>query len=218
MISIIPATGNNFVLERTPEKTTISYPIVGWQHLQGHWALPVTVVNIKGGLTVGKAVLHASGYVSDPSTGLVFFNKAEWEAAVDRPGYTNAADTPVEDTQEPAAPAAPAAAPAPAKTIPDKPAGKPQVFKTTSFWREIGDTPEESFSIFTVGPGASAPAKNDGRYEKITRGGWQKLRADGVPVNPWPMVDPEEPESMDDIEDETEPDEAIEDDQFDDLI
>lgn len=220
MITIIPATDGNSVIERTPEKTTIAYPIVAWQHLQGHWALPVTVVNVPGGLTVGKAVCHANGMVSDPSTGLVFTDIQEWENAVDRPGYAKAAKS--LPTGEPAdlkrerredrdegtesANEMPDDLPR-AKAIPGKPKGKPQVFTNKSFWREIGDAPEESYSIFEVEGGTEAPAKNDDRYEKIKRDDWQALKKDGIPVNPWPMVDDEpvaeeeDDSSSDDIDD-----------------
>ena len=72
-----------------------------------------------------------------------------------------------------------------AKSIPDKPPGKPQVFQTTSFWmkKASGIHPPR---LFKAEGGVEVPAKNDPRYDKIKRDEWLAAKKEGMAVMEWP--------------------------------
>lgn len=76
----LPAAASCFVV--TADFTTsppVAYhiPIVGWQHVQGNLCFPMTAMAF-GGMTHGSAILHESGWVTDPTHRLCFTNLEEW--------------------------------------------------------------------------------------------------------------------------------------------
>lgn len=213
MTTIFPAPPGTYLVERKPDEERTEYtPVVGYYHVQGGIVFPLCAIS-HGGLTRYRALLTPDGYVTDPSAGLVCASLAEWEKIADTEGYSKmkvrngipAAPEParpVDDTgdyvpeeyddqrqaERPATAAdnAEPVKPAPAR-IPDKPKGKPQVFKTTSFWRMA-----DGGDIFQVAGGVEAPAKNDGDYAKITRDEFASLKREGADVRVWPFDDDED--------------------------
>lgn len=91
----------------------------------------------------------------------------------------------------------PEEAPTPRPAAAPKP-GKPQVFKTTSFWRMV-----DGGDIFQVAGGVEAPAKTDGDFVKITRDEFTSLKRAGADERTWPFSDQEpDPAADDDDEDD----------------
>jgi len=196
MITIFPAAPGTTLLAYDFNARVTHTPVIGWQHIQGQIAFPVTVVN-HGGMTHGNAVQHPDGMVSDPIHRIAFKDVAEWVAFMKTAKAPKAAtppSSPVEEQDEdegtPEPPKAsvrvqPAAAPSPAparKAIPDKPKGKPQVFKSKSFWKLVHEP-----HVFVVEGGVEAPAKNDPDYEKITREEMLELKRKSHTELEWPL-------------------------------
>ena len=88
MTEIFTAPLGTFIVNREKgTKTTIKTPVVAFTFIQiGSPVFPLCAMPF-GGLTAGKALLHDSGYVSDPHAGLVFGTLVEWEALVDTAAY-----------------------------------------------------------------------------------------------------------------------------------
>lgn len=225
MTTIFPAPPGTYLVERKPDEGRTEYtPVVGYYHVQGGIVFPLCPI-AHGGLTRYRALLTPDGYVTDPSAGLVCASLAEWEKIADTEGYSKmkvrngipAAPDPAREkgvTDDPADPEgetvtveadgvvskeqaeqkARAAAPT---RIPDKPKGKPQVFKTTSFWRMT-----DGSDIFQIAGGVEAPAKNDGDFVKITRDEFASLKREGADVREWPFDDDAEEAASEPEDDE----------------
>lgn len=214
MTTIFPAPAGTYMVERKPDEGRTEYtPVVGYYHVQGGIVFPLCPIN-HGGLTRYRALLTPDGFVTDPSAGLVCASLEEWERIADTEGYAkmkvrngvtaaaapaaggdDTADEPevvamegVVSKEQATRQAEHAAKPKPAPArIPDKPKGKPQVFKTTSFWRMT-----DGGDIFQVAGGVEAPAKNDGDFQKITRDEFASLKREGADVRQWPFEDDDE--------------------------
>lgn len=208
----IPAPPGTYLLEREQgAKEARKIPVIGFLFVQTGPVYPLCAI-AHGGLTRGRVLVTADGFVTDPSFGVVCGNVEEWMALSAKPAYWA---KPEDKRNAPAKPA-PAAAPEPdgddgdeteprmdpttaeklasagkalnstttPARIPDKPKGKPQVFQTTSFWRVVGEG-----TIFIVEPGVGAPAKNDSTYEKIKRDDYQSMKRAGADIMSWPITD-----------------------------
>lgn len=68
--------------KRKGKVETVLVPVIGWAHLTGAMAHPLTVMN-HGAITGYKATLHPSGEVSDMALLKVFASSDDWLAAVD---------------------------------------------------------------------------------------------------------------------------------------
>ena len=203
MITIFPAAPGTTLLTYDFNARVTRTPIIGWQHIQGQIAFPVTVINT-GGMTHGNAVYHPDGMVSDPIHRLAFQDVSEWAAfmkTAKAPKGNTTPSSPVEepeeeeavtfhkDTSPPSsyhaganeAPKAGVTA-APKTRIPDKPKGKPQVFKSKSFWKLVHEP-----HVFVVEGGVEAPAKNDPDFEKITREEMLELKRKSHTELEWPL-------------------------------
>ncbi len=218
-MQIFPAPQGTFVIARQPGDQSILTPVVGFQYVQTGPVYPLTVMSF-GGLTKGVALLHDSGHVSDPSIGMTFATRQEWERAVDTDGYWSAKDMTPKPPKliEQAAEAIRAAAeddqlphhevssvvkamPATSLRIPDKPKGKPQIFLNKTFWRSSDRF--GSGYVFMIEGGEEAPAKNDPNYVKIKREEMLDLKRKGVPagqygVTPAPAT-PKKPDPLEDL-------------------
>lgn len=215
MITIFPAAAGTLLLtldHRTSPPSIIRTPVIGWQHIQGPIAFPITVLNY-GGMTHGNAIAHPDGMVSDPIHRLAFNTVAEWSAfmktakapksePVAPPTEPVDEDDGVTGTPEPPKPVntsgvSPRAVKEALDTkagervvmetvrkIPDKPKGRPQVFKSKSFWKFVHEP-----HVFMVEGGVEAPAKSDGDYEKITREEWLDLKKRSHTLLEWPLED-----------------------------
>ena len=195
MITIFPAAPGTTLLAYDFNARVTHTPVIGWQHIQGQIAFPVTVVN-HGGMTHGNAVQHPDGMVSDPTHRIAFKDVAEWVAFMKTAKAPKATSSPVDEEEEddttttpfsvyPEERVQPAAAPSPAPVkarIPDKPKGKPQVFKSKSFWKLVHEP-----HVFVVEGGVEAPAKNDPDYEKITREEMLELKRKSHTELEWPL-------------------------------
>lgn len=116
-------------------------------------------------------------------------------SAAEAEGTSPASDLPPGDPLAHARPPEEAPTPEPAAT--PKP-GKPQVFKTTSFWRMV-----DGGDIFQVAGGVEAPAKTDADFVKITRDEFTSLKRAGADERSWPFSDQEPaPTADDDDEDD----------------
>lgn len=76
----LPAAASCFVVTADfSVSPAVAYhiPIVGWQHVQGNLCFPMTAMAF-GGMTHGSAILHESGWVTDPTHRLCFTNLEEW--------------------------------------------------------------------------------------------------------------------------------------------
>ncbi len=210
-----PAPPGTYILEREQgSKEARKIPVLGFQFVQRGPVYPLAAI-AHGGLTRGRVLVTADGFVTDPSFGVVCGSVDEWMALADKPGYWaktepeqwaafdageipptqgildhyNRPAAPLSDTNEKLADAGAKlnGTPAPAR-IPDKPKGKPQVFQTTSFWRVAGHRDLGTPDrIFTVEGGVEAPAKNDAGYEKIKRDDFQAMKKAGAVVIDWPI-------------------------------
>ena len=222
----IPAPPGTYLLEREQGASEArKIPVIGFLFVQTGPVYPLCAI-AHGGLTRGRVLVTADGFVTDPSFGVVCGNVDEWMALSAKPAYWA---KPEDKRNAPAKPAAAAPEPdgddegdeprmdpstaeklaaagkelnsPPAKAapvrIPDKPKGKPQVFQTTSFWRVAGQD-----AIFIVEGGVEAPAKNDKDFEKIKRDDYQAMKRAGATVRPWPLVTDDDAAAAGEAEDE----------------
>jgi hypothetical protein len=125
----------------------------------------------------------------------MFVAAAEAAEAAEAADTSTESDLPPGDPLAHARPPEEAPAPKPATAATPKP-GKPQVFKTTSFWRMV-----DGGDIFQVAGGVEAPAKTDADFVKITRDEFNSLKRAGADERTWPFSD-QEPEPTTDDEDE----------------
>jgi hypothetical protein len=154
--------------------------------VRDHPPAPETELDL---VEIGKLATTAFGHLALACTALesmarMFVRAAEAEEAL--PSDPLAHARPPEDAA-PASKPAPSAAP---KTT------KPQVFKTTSFWRMV-----DGGDIFQVAGGVDAPAKTDADFVKITRDEFNILKKAGADERSWPFSD-DEPQTADDDEDD----------------
>lgn len=80
----LPAAAGCFVVTADfGQSPPVAYhvPIVGWQHVQGNMCFPMTAMNF-GGVSHGSAILHESGWITDPTHRLCFENLQEWIAFI----------------------------------------------------------------------------------------------------------------------------------------
>lgn len=197
-MNTLPAMPGTYLLEREQgAKEARKIPVIGFLFVQAGPVYPLCAI-AHGGLTRGRALLTADGFVTDPSFGVVCGNVDEWMKLSATPGYWTKAEStkpataprsPVEsddaesatDVQRQAErPPTPADNAAP-KRIPDKPTPPPQEFINATFWSMPG-----SNAIFKVEGGAAAPGKKDARFEKIKRDDFMKLKKAGsVLLDDW---------------------------------
>ena len=138
---------------------------------------------------IGKLAVTAFGHMAMAFTALESMARM----------FVAAADADPLDDLPPGDPLAharpPEEAPAPRPAASPKP-GKPQVFKTTSFWRMV-----DGGDIFQVVGGIEAPAKTDSDFVKITRDEFNSLKKAGADERSWPFSD-DEPAAEEDDEDD----------------
>lgn len=179
MITLVPAAPGTFIIELVADSNQLQRtPVVAWQHVQGNLAFPVTVMPFNG-LTHGKAVEHANGYVDDPTHRLTFANTIEWQKFIGSvkppaasPTGTKAEAGPTEpESEEPRQQAA----------VPERESiyvvfGK-KTYKTKSFWAWTDGATDAIFVIE-----GDQPYPHDQLCSKITREEFAKLKAGGTLV------------------------------------
>lgn len=187
-MNIFPAQPGTYIVERdmtVSPPITIKVPVVGWIHIEGTMAFPVSVMS-HGGLTHGKAIQHPEGFISDPSHGMVFSSLEEWEAFMRtaKPGWNQ--PKPMDehaddylDTME-QADAHEAELEEAEEEIDNSGQVGPiefgdKVYKSRSFWKY-----PQAGAIFQIEGGEPYP--RDGRVEKITRDEFTALKKDGHAV------------------------------------
>lgn len=198
MINVIPAAPGTFIIEYGHDGIHSYTPIVGWQHVQGNMVFPLTVIN-QGGLSHGKAVVHPTGAVSDPTHRLCFSDVTEWLSfiahAKPAKGEPEASTEGSAGTSEP-----PKANAAPRAAVPEKEKVPVQfgskTYKTKSFWA-YHDSTTATDGIFEIE--GEAPYPNDSRCSKITRDEFMALKKDTAVVEPVPFVaeEPDDDDGMD---------------------
>ena len=156
--------------------------VIGWSHVQGSRAYPITALN-SGGMTEVQAVIHGdTGFVTHPSRGLTFASVEEWMAYMKtaKPGKIigTARTEPYADEDEPE--------PSPDLVMPDDDAEAtsadfvPVVFgkkahKSKSYWSMPADG-----VVFEVDGGDPYPI--DERVEKIKRDDFAEFKRQGWAV------------------------------------
>ncbi len=220
-LSIFPAPSGTFVVnrERGPVSLTTRTPVIGFQYVQTGPVYPLCVMPF-GGLTRGRALLHDSGFVSDPAAGIVCGSLEEWETLVDSPGYWAAAEDDSVETKLAEAGAElnggpvggdPGRAEPPVgRRIPDKPkrTRAPRKFLTKSYWMFEADGNTLARRIWLVAGSEIVPFEDDPDYKKITGEEFVRLKKEG-----WTIGDPRaEPKPEPLIERETAEDDGDDDD------
>ena len=143
---------------------------------------------------IGKLAATAFGHMA-LAFGALESMARMFVSAAEAEGTSPASDLPPGDPLAHARPPEEAPKPEPAAT--PKP-GKPQVFKTTSFWRMV-----DGGDIFQVAGGVEAPAKTVADFVKITRDEFTSLKRAGADERSWPFSEQEpEPTADDDDEDD----------------
>lgn len=212
-LTIFPAPAGTYLLEREQgAKEARKVPVLGFSHIQGGIVFPLCAIP-HGGLTRGRALLTADGFVTDPSYGVVCGTVEEWMVLTALSSYWTGSDkapgvAPQEaasddgpestsDVQRQAERPATAADNATPRRIPDKPAGKTQVFINKTFWQHVGNHGDIDY-IFVVEGGEPAPAKNAPGFLKIKRDEFQIEKKAGMTVvEDWRTGVVEEPGSDD---------------------
>lgn len=194
MNQTFPAAPATYLIE-AKDGAIVRTVIVGWCHVQGTIAFPVTVL-ATGGVKKGQAIEHPDGYVSDPVAKLTFTSVKEWQAAIDL--HAEADDGQgelLEATEE----APDATEEAPDATGAISFGGK--VFKQRSFWHMPN---EGDGAIFVLEGGVSSP--DDERCVKITGAEYKELKASGAteidPSSGEIDEEPEEESTAPEIDDE----------------
>lgn len=211
----IPAPPGTYLLEREQGATEArKIPVLGFLYVQQGPVYPLCAI-AHSGLTRGRVLVTADGFVTDPSFGVVCGNVDEWMVLSATPGYW----AKPEDKRHAPAKAAPAAAPAadegdgedvteprldpstaaklaaagtalngtPAKPAAGRLPDKPKG-KPQNFQTTSFWRVAGQNAIFIVEGGVDAPAKNDTAFEKIKRDDYQALKKAGAVVRPWPLV------------------------------
>lgn len=198
-LSTFPAPPGTYLIEREQGAADArKTPVVGFNHVQAGVVFPLCAIS-HGGLTRGRALVTADGYVTDPSYGIVCGSVEEWMLLTNNAAYWKGADKAATAPQEaasdhksldatsgsfetaPVSATYPQGIPAVAARIPDKPKGKPQEFINKTFWQHVGDHGDIDY-IFVVEGGEPAPAKNAPGFLKIKRDDFQTEKKAGMTV------------------------------------
>lgn len=210
----LPAAAGCFVVTADfGQSPPVAYhvPIVGWQHVQGNMCFPMTAMNF-GGVSHGSAILHESGWITDPTHRLCFENLQEWIAFIRTAKPKDTAKTgaqlAAEAKQKPAETAAESDEDEPATQAPAKrtaPAGggkaaaaavngivwDKKTYSGKSFWQcERG--------IFMLEGGVPYPKTG---ATKVTRDQYAAAKRAGASVID-PLASAEEPETTTEDEDD----------------
>lgn len=193
-MTIFPATPGTYIINREQgEKFATLIPVVGFHHIQGNIVFPLTLMP-GGGLTIGRALMTADGFVNDPAFGEVFESKDEWMQITNSPGYWETkskmppAEMPLWNGLDAKVTIAPAGIHGEKtnevevrisrpKAIPDKPARTDRaarVFKTNSWWQN-----ERDHEIKQIDGGEQVPFENDPVWQKVGLIDYKARKKDG---------------------------------------